>query len=162
MGAERKSMLLTDEEKRVTAVRARPSYQHRASVYARDHSDPIHRRSPSFPAAWHWASRFICPTTGTTIRASISKRAWLTAYGGRVSEEIFLNQMSTGAGGRHWRERDLTLARRMVLRVTRHEPPGAHSPSARRRSRSSWAVRSRSTAISVRKRRGRLIWKCGA
>jgi len=51
MGAERKSMLLTDEEKRVTAYH---EAGHALVAALRLHADPLHK-SPSFRAAWRWA-----------------------------------------------------------------------------------------------------------
>ena len=72
MGAERKSMLLTDEEKRVTAYHEAGH----ALVSFCANTPTRFTRSRSFRAAWRWASRCICPTTGTTTRASIWKRGW--------------------------------------------------------------------------------------
>jgi cell division protease FtsH len=90
MGAERKSMLLTDEEKRVTAYH---EAGHALVSFFRDHSDPIHKVT-------------IIPR-GMALGVTI-----FLPYGGRVAEEIFLNQMSTGAGSDI--EVATDLARRMV------------------------------------------------
>jgi cell division protease FtsH len=107
MGAERKSMLLTDEEKRVTAYH---EAGHALVSFLREHSDPIHKVT-IIPRGMALGVTIFCPATGTTTRASILKPPG-HAYGGRVAEEIFLNQMSTGAGSDI--ERATDLARRMV------------------------------------------------
>ncbi len=109
MGAERKSMLLSDEEEK-----ASPLITRRATRWSRScASTPIPcTRSPLFRAAWLLVLPSTCPTIATTIPASILKLGLATLYGGRVAEEIFLKQMSTGAGNDI--ERATELARSMV------------------------------------------------
>jgi len=89
MGAERKSMLLTDEEKRVTAYH---ESGHALVSFFREHSDPIHKV--------------------TIIPRGMALGVTVFLPGGRVAEEIFLKQMSTGAGSDI--EVATDLARRMV------------------------------------------------
>src|SRR5208282_5503600 len=94
MGAERKSMILSDEEKRVTAYH---EAGHALVSLKSDHSDPVHKVTiiPSGMAL------------GVTVHLPDDRHNYTREYletrlamlnGGRVAEEIFLNQMSTGAG----------------------------------------------------------------
>jgi len=107
MGAERKSMILSDEEKRVTAYH---EAGHALVSLKRAHSDPVHKVT-IIPRGMALGVTVHLPTTGTTIRASTLNTVAML-YGGRVAEEIFLNQMSTGAGNDI--ERATELARSMV------------------------------------------------
>ncbi|HVH85371.1 MAG TPA: ATP-dependent zinc metalloprotease FtsH [Terriglobales bacterium] len=109
MGAERKSMLLSDQEKKVTAYH---EAGHALVAAMREHSDPLHKVT-------------IIPrgmALGVTMQLPIDdKHTYTKEYletrlaimmGGRVAEEIFLGQMTTGAGNDIEQASD--LARRMV------------------------------------------------
>jgi cell division protease FtsH len=108
MGAERKSMLLTDEEKRVTAYH---EAGHALVSYMRDHSDPIHKVT-IIPRGMALGVTVYLPDDRHNYTREYLETRLATAYGGRVAEEIFLNQMSTGAGSDI--ESATDLARRMV------------------------------------------------
>ncbi|HLI62856.1 MAG TPA: ATP-dependent zinc metalloprotease FtsH, partial [Terriglobales bacterium] len=95
MGAERKSMLLSDEEKKVTAYH---EAGHALVAAMRKHADPLHKVT-------------IIPrgmALGVTMQLPIDdKHNYTRDYletrlaimmGGRVAEELFLNTMTTGAG----------------------------------------------------------------
>jgi len=109
MGVERKSLLLSDEEKRNTAYH---EAGHALVAVKLPHSDPLHKVT-------------IIPrgmALGVTMQLPIDDRyTYYKNYletqiaimmGGRIAEEIFLNQMSTGAGNDI--ERATELARKMV------------------------------------------------
>src|SRR5438270_1325046 len=109
MGAERKSMLLSDEEKKVTAYH---EAGHALVAAMREHSDPLHKVT-------------IIPrgmALGVTMQLPIDdKHTYTRDYletrlaimmGGRCAEEIFLNTMTTGAGNDI--EQATELARKMV------------------------------------------------
>jgi len=109
MGAERKSMLLSDEEKKVTAYH---EGGHALVAALRAHSDPLHKVT-------------IIPrgmALGVTMQLPIDdKHTYTRDYletrlaimmGGRVAEELFLNTMTTGAGNDIEQASD--LARKMV------------------------------------------------
>ena len=109
MGAERKSMLLSDEEKKVTAYH---EGGHALVAALREHSDPLHKVT-------------IIPrgmALGVTMQLPIDdKHTYTRDYletrlaimmGGRVAEELFLNTMTTGAGNDIEQASD--LARKMV------------------------------------------------
>ena len=109
MGVERKSMILSDEEKRVTAYH---EAGHALIAMTLPHSDPVHKVT-------------IIPrgmALGVTMQLPIDdKHNYTKEYleteiailmGGRLAEELFLNQMSTGAGNDI--ERATELARKMV------------------------------------------------
>ena len=109
MGAERKSMLLSDEEKKVTAYH---EAGHALVAAMREHSDPLHKVT-------------IIPrgmALGVTMQLPIDdKHTYTRDYletrlaimmGGRIAEELFLNTMTTGAGNDIEQASD--LARKMV------------------------------------------------
>jgi cell division protease FtsH len=109
MGVERKSLLLTDEEKKNTAYH---EAGHALVAAKMPNSDPLHKVT-------------IIPrgmALGVTMQLPMDDRHnYYKAYleteiailmGGRIAEELFLNQMSTGAGNDI--ERATDLARKMV------------------------------------------------
>ena len=109
MGAERKSMLLSDEEKRNTAYH---EGGHALVAAMRQYADPLHKVT-------------IIPrgmALGVTMQLPVDdKHSYSRDYletqlailmGGRVAEELFLNTMTTGAGNDI--ERATDLARKMV------------------------------------------------
>jgi cell division protease FtsH len=108
MGAERKSMLLTDQEKRVTAYH---EAGHAMVSFFREHSDPIHKVT-IIPRGMALGVTVYLPDDRHNYTREYLESRLATAYGGRVAEEIFLNQMSTGAGSDI--ETATDLARRMV------------------------------------------------
>jgi cell division protease FtsH len=108
MGAERKSMLLSNEEKRVTAYH---EAGHALVSIFRDHSDPIHKVT-IIPRGMALGVTVYLPDDRHNYTREYLETRLATAYGGRVAEEIFLNQMSTGAGSDI--EVATDLARRMV------------------------------------------------
>jgi cell division protease FtsH len=108
MGAERKSMLLTDEEKRVTAYH---EAGHALVSFRREHSDPIHKVT-IIPRGMALGVTIFLPGDRHNYTREYLEANLAISYGGRVAEEIFLNQMSTGAGSDI--ETATDLARRMV------------------------------------------------
>ena len=108
MGAERKSMLLTDEEKRITAYH---EAGHALVSLMHEHSDPIHKVT-IIPRGMALGVTIFLPGDRHNYTREYLEANLAIAYGGRVSEEIFLNQMSTGAGSDI--ESATDLARRMV------------------------------------------------
>jgi len=109
MGVERKSLILTDEEKKVTAYH---EAGHALVAAKLPGSDPVHKVT-------------IIPrgmALGVTMQLPVDDRHNYTKeylktdlailMGGRLAEEIFLNQMSTGAGNDI--ERATEMARKMV------------------------------------------------
>src|SRR6478672_6846247 len=109
MGVERKSMVMSDREKRNTAYH---EAGHALVAAMREHADPLHKVT-------------IIPrgmALGVTMQLPIDdKHSYNKDYleaqlailmAGRIAEELFLNQMSTGAGNDI--ERATELARKMV------------------------------------------------
>ena len=109
MGVERKSMLLSDEEKKNTAYH---EAGHALVAAKLPHSDPLHKVT-------------IIPrgmALGVTMQLPIDDRhnyyknyletAIAILMGGRLAEELFLDSMSTGAGNDI--ERATEMARKMV------------------------------------------------
>jgi cell division protease FtsH len=108
MGAERKSMLLSDGEKKVTEYH---EAVHAMVSFFRDNSDPIHKVT-IIPRGMALGVTIFLPDDRHNYTREYLETRLATAYGGRVAEEIFLSQMSTGAGSDI--ETATDLARRMV------------------------------------------------
>jgi cell division protease FtsH len=109
MGAERRSILLTDEEKRVTAYH---EAGHVMVASKRDHADPLHKVT-IIPRGMALGVTMQLPEDD---KHTVTKDYLLTQLailmGGRCAEEIYLNRVTTGAGNDIERASD--LARRMV------------------------------------------------
>jgi len=109
MGAERKSMLLTDDEKRVTAYH---EAGHVLVAAMREHADPLHKVT-IIPRGMALGVTMQLPTEDKhNVTKDYLETQMAILMGGRVAEEIYLKQMSTGAGSDI--ERASALARAMV------------------------------------------------
>jgi cell division protease FtsH len=109
MGAERKSMLLTDEEKKVTAYH---EAGHALVAEKLPHADPLHKVT-IIPRGMALGVTMQLPETDKHNYTREYLRTQIAILmGGRLAEEIFLNQMSTGASNDI--ERATELARSMV------------------------------------------------
>lgn len=108
MGAERKSMLLTDEEKRNTAYH---EAGHALVSFKRGDSDPIHKVT-IIPRGMSLGVTVYLPDDRHSYSRSYLETRLATLYGGRVAEELFLSEMTTGAGNDI--ERATEMARSMV------------------------------------------------
>src|SRR6266851_2235245 len=109
MGAERKSMLLTDEEKRVTAYH---EAGHTLVSALREHSDPLHKVTIIPRGLALGVTVYLPEEDQHTVTKDYLETRLATLMGGRCAEEIFLKQMTTGAGSDI--ERSTELARKMV------------------------------------------------
>ncbi len=109
MGAERKSMLLTDEEKKVTAFH---EAGHAIVAALMPHADPLHKVT-IIPRGMALGVTMQLPETDkhNYTRDYLATRL-AVMMGGRIAEEIFLDQMSTGAGSDIEQASD--MARKMV------------------------------------------------
>ena len=109
MGAERKSMLLSDEEKRITAYH---EGGHALVAAVREHSDPLHKVT-IIPRGMALGLTMQLPLDDKhTYRREYLETRLAILMGGRVAEELFLHSMTTGAGNDIERASD--LARKMV------------------------------------------------
>jgi cell division protease FtsH len=109
MGAERKSMLLTDEEKRTTAYH---EAGHTLVSALREHSDPLHKVTIIPRGMALGVTVYLPEEDQHTVTKDYLETRLATLMGGRCAEEIFLKQMTTGAGSDI--ERSTELARKMV------------------------------------------------
>jgi cell division protease FtsH len=109
MGAERKSMLLTDEEKKVTAYH---EAGHTLVSALRDHSDPLHKVTIIPRGMALGVTVYLPEEDQHTVTKEYLETRLATLMGGRCAEEIFLGKMTTGAGNDI--ERITDLARKMV------------------------------------------------
>ncbi|HZR29208.1 MAG TPA: cell division protein FtsH, partial [Terriglobales bacterium] len=109
MGAERKSLLLTEDEKKVTAYH---EAGHALVASKLPHADPLHKVT-IIPRGMALGVTMQLPETD---KHNYTKEYLDTMIaimmGGRLAEEIFLNQMSTGASNDI--ERATEMARKMV------------------------------------------------
>jgi cell division protease FtsH len=109
MGAERKSMLLTDEEKKVTAYH---EAGHAIVAALMPHADPLHKVT-IIPRGMALGVTMQLPETDKhNYTLDYLETRIAVMMGGRLAEEIFLNQMSTGAGSDI--ESATDMARKMV------------------------------------------------
>jgi len=109
MGAERRSMILTDEEKRNTAYH---EAGHALVAAMMPHSDPVHKVT-IIPRGQALGVTMQLPLDDkhTYTRDYLNSRLTIL-MGGRIAEEIFLDHMTTGAGNDI--EQSTDLARQMV------------------------------------------------
>jgi len=109
MGAERKSMLLTDEEKKVTAYH---EAGHAIVAALMPYADPLHKVT-IIPRGMALGVTMQLPETDKhNYTLDYLETRIAVMMGGRLAEEIFLNQMSTGAGSDI--ESATDMARKMV------------------------------------------------
>jgi cell division protease FtsH len=119
MGAERRSMVMNDDERRATAY-----HESGHAVVAKliPGSDPVHKvtivpRGRALGVTWQLPER---------DRISLYKKQMLQQmailFGGRIAEEVFLNEMSTGASNDF--ERATKIAKDMVMRYGMTEALG--------------------------------------
>jgi cell division protease FtsH len=109
MGAERKSMLLSEDDKRDTAYH---EAGHVLVAAKREHSDPLHKvtiipRGMALGVTMHLPEEDKHTVTKDYLNTQLA-----ILMGGRCAEEIFMNRMTTGAGNDIVRATE--LARKMV------------------------------------------------
>jgi cell division protease FtsH len=109
MGAERKSMLLSEDDKRDTAYH---EAGHVLVAAKRDHSDPLHKvtiipRGMALGVTMHLPEEDKHTVTRDYLNTQLA-----ILMGGRCAEEIFMARMTTGAGNDIVRATE--LARKMV------------------------------------------------
>ena len=109
MGAERKSMILSDEEKKVTAFH---EAGHALVAVLSKHADPLHKVT-IIPRGMALGVTMQLPLDDkhTYTREYLETRLAIM-MGGRLAEELFLGTMTTGAGNDI--EQASELARKMV------------------------------------------------
>ena len=109
MGAERRSMILTDEEKKNTAFH---EAGHAIVAALEDHADPLHKVT-IIPRGQALGLTMQLPVDDKHTYSRDYLKAQLSILmGGRIAEEIFLDHMTTGAGNDI--ERSTDMARKMV------------------------------------------------
>ncbi|TWO79804.1 ATP-dependent zinc metalloprotease FtsH [Denitratisoma oestradiolicum] len=109
MGAERRSMVMPEEERRNTAY-----HESGHAVVARllPKTDPVHKVT-IIPRGRALGVTMQLPTEDRYSQDRTRLLSTITVlFGGRIAEEIFMNQMTTGASNDFQRATD--LARRMV------------------------------------------------
>jgi cell division protease FtsH len=109
MGAERKSLILSDEEKKTTAVH---EGGHALVGAMLPFSDPIHKVTIIPRGLALGVTMYLPLDDKHTYRKEYLETRLALMLGGRVAEELFLNQVTTGAGDDL--ERATEMARRMV------------------------------------------------
>jgi cell division protease FtsH len=109
MGAERKSMLLTEDDKRDTAYH---EAGHVLVAAKRNHADPLHKVT-IIPRGMALGVTMQLPEEDKhTVTKDYLETQLAILMGGRCAEEIFMNRKTTGAGNDI--ERSTELARKMV------------------------------------------------
>ena len=110
MGAERRSLVMTEEDKKITAYH---EAGHTVVAAVVPHSDPLHKvtiipRGRALGVTWQLPEKDRYNTTRDYMESRIA-----IAMGGRISEEIFFNQLSTGASNDIQQATD--MAKSMVM-----------------------------------------------
>jgi cell division protease FtsH len=109
MGAERRSMILTDEEKKTTAYH---EAGHALVAALTPHSDPLHKVT-IIPRGQALGVTMQLPLEDKhTYKKEFLKARLAILMGGRIAEELFLGSMTTGAGNDI--EQATAMARQMV------------------------------------------------
>jgi cell division protease FtsH len=109
MGAERKSMLLSDQEKKVTAYH---EAGHTLVSALSENSDPLHKVTIIPRGMALGVTVYLPEEDQHTVTKGYLRTRLAMMMGGRCAEEIFLKEMTTGAGNDI--ERATELARKMV------------------------------------------------
>src|SRR5690348_14805765 len=109
MGTERRSMVISDEEKRNTAIH---EAGHTLISVLITHHDPVHKvtiipRGPALGVTWYLPKDDRHNLSKEQAESNIA-----VALGGRIAEEIVFGRMTTGAGNDI--ERATEIARKMV------------------------------------------------
>ena len=109
MGTERRSMVISDEEKRNTAIH---EAGHTLISVLITHHDPVHKvtiipRGPALGVTWYLPKDDRYNLSKEQAESSIA-----VALGGRIAEEIIFGRMTTGAGNDI--EKATDIARKMV------------------------------------------------
>jgi cell division protease FtsH len=109
MGTERRSMVISDDEKKTTAVH---EAGHTLISVLIEHHDPVHKvtiipRGPALGVTWYLPKNDRHNLTKEQAESSIA-----VALGGRIAEEIVFGRMTTGAGNDI--EKATEIARKMV------------------------------------------------
>jgi cell division protease FtsH len=109
MGAERRSMILTDEEKKTTAYH---EAGHALVAALMPHADPLHKVT-IIPRGQALGVTMQLPLEDKhTYKREFLRSRLAILMGGRIAEEIFLESMTTGAGNDI--EQATAMARQMV------------------------------------------------
>jgi cell division protease FtsH len=109
MGTERRSMVISDDEKKTTAVH---EAGHTLISVLITHHDPVHKvsiipRGPALGVTWYLPKDDRHNLSKEQAESNIA-----VALGGRIAEEIVFGQMTTGAGNDI--EKATEIARKMV------------------------------------------------
>jgi cell division protease FtsH len=119
MGAERRSLVMTDEDKKITAYH---EAGHTVLAAVIEETDPLHKvtiipRGQALGVTWQLPERDRFNTTKSYMEARIA-----ISMGGRIAEEVFFNQFSTGASNDI--QQATSLAKSMVTKYGMSERLG--------------------------------------
>jgi cell division protease FtsH len=109
MGTERKSLIISDEEKRATAYH---EAGHALVAVTVPHADPLHKVTIIPRGRALGVTQQLPVDDRHTYSRDYLNSAIAVLMGGRVAEELRLNQLTTGAGNDF--ERATDMARKMV------------------------------------------------
>ncbi|PRD33250.1 UNVERIFIED_CONTAM: ftsH [Trichonephila clavipes] len=119
MGPERKSMVIREEERRATAYH---EAGHAIVAEILPGTDPVHKVT-IMPRGWALGVTWQLPEQDQTSHYKDKMLNELSIlFGGRIAEEVFINQMSTGASNDF--ERATKMARAMVTKYGMSERLG--------------------------------------
>jgi cell division protease FtsH len=113
MGNEKKSLRMTDHEKRLTAIH---EVGHAIVGKMLPHTDPVHKISILPRGGAGWVTWFLPEKDRTYTSKAKYLDELATLYGGRVAEEIFFGSDYITTGASSDIERATEIARAMVMR----------------------------------------------
>ena len=121
MGPERKSRILTDEEKKITAIH---EAGHAVVSHFSKHADPVHKisvvsRGMALGYTWNLPERDTRLETKAKFEDQIA-----SLLGGRVAEEEFFGKENISTGAQNDLKRATLLARKMVVEFGMSEKLG--------------------------------------
>ena len=157
MGAERRSMAMSEEEKTLTAY-----HEAGHAIVGRlvPEHDPVYKVT-IIPRGRALGVTMYLPEGDkySMNRVAIKSQLW-SLYGGRVAEELIFGADKVTTGASNDIERATKMARNMVTKWGLSSTSSVRSPMAKRTTRCSWAARSPSTRACPTTPRAASTRKC--
>ena len=159
MGTERRSMAMSEQEKTLTAY-----HEAGHAIVGRlvPEHDPVYKVTIIPRGRALGVTMYLPEGDKYSYNRTAIESMLCSLYGGRVAEELIFGNDKVTTGASNDIERATKMARNMVDQVGPVRRTRARSPTARKKTKCSWAVRSRSTRTSPTTPRARSTKSCTA